>query len=212
MTRFSHWKIAESKWISDFNNSAAFQVYQRIAAYSSRLDNTVELYSTINFPSIPGFPKSEPIVTTVNLKHQFEAVGGSSVKISYEETEVKSSGTFPAPDLFFLNQVVILDIHFVQLPCHLYNCNVIQPVMTNWQNQLRWSTPYLCVWLLLWILTLVARVSSLVFPVFAVLSCSRLLMSLDPSTDAQTSAYSLEYMWKQDPSVYRAINLFCVLD
>ena len=69
------------------------QVYQRISAYSSRLDNTVELYSTINFPSIPGFPKSEPIITTVNLKHQFEAVGGSTVKIKYEETEVKSSGT-----------------------------------------------------------------------------------------------------------------------
>lgn len=68
------------------------QVYQRISAYSSRLDNTVELYSTINFPSIPGFPKSEPIITTVNLKHQFEAVGGSTVKIKYEETEVKSSG------------------------------------------------------------------------------------------------------------------------
>jgi hypothetical protein len=70
------------------------QVYQAIAAYSSRLDNIVEFYGTINLPSLPGLPPVDPIVLTTNLKHYFEPVGGSTVSITFEDTEVKGTGGF----------------------------------------------------------------------------------------------------------------------
>ena len=92
-------------WLVAIDFVSFAQVYQRVSAYSSRLDNTVELYSTINFPQLPGFPKSEPVVTTVNLKHQFEASGGSQVKIKYEETDVKYTGKFDFSDSAQLHQI-----------------------------------------------------------------------------------------------------------
>lgn len=72
--------------------SVPSQVYQSIAAYSSRLDNIVEFYSTVNLPQLPGLPKIDPVVTTLSLKHYFEVVGGSTARITYEDTEVKSTG------------------------------------------------------------------------------------------------------------------------
>jgi len=68
------------------------QVYQAIAAYSSRLDNIVEFYGTINLPQLPGLPPVDPIVLTASLKHYFEPVGGSTVSITFEDTEVKGTG------------------------------------------------------------------------------------------------------------------------
>ena len=68
-------------------------MYQAISAYASRLDNIVELYSTVRLPQLPGLPPIDPIVTTATLKHYFEAIGGSTVRITFEDTEVKSTGT-----------------------------------------------------------------------------------------------------------------------
>ena len=68
------------------------QVYQNISAYTSRLDNVVELYSKIPVPSLPGFPRPEPVVTTATLRHAFEPIGGSTSQITFEDTEVKTTG------------------------------------------------------------------------------------------------------------------------
>ena len=81
------WEAAFTHW------RARLQVYQAISAYASRLDNIVELYSTVRLPQLPGLPPIDPIVTTATLKHYFEAIGGSTVRITFEDTEVKSTGT-----------------------------------------------------------------------------------------------------------------------
>ena len=79
------------------NRFVPVQVYQAIAAYSSRLDNIVEFYGTINLPSLPGLPPVDPIVLTASLKHYFEPVGGSTVSITFEDTEVKGTGGIHGP-------------------------------------------------------------------------------------------------------------------
>lgn len=66
------------------------QVYQSISAYASRLDNIVELYGSFSLP-FPGV-SFDPVVTTATLRHYFEALGGSTVQITFEDTEVKSTG------------------------------------------------------------------------------------------------------------------------
>ncbi|KAK9815485.1 hypothetical protein WJX72_004499 [[Myrmecia] bisecta] len=68
------------------------QVYQAISAYTARLDNIVELYSRINLPALPGMPKVPPVVVTASLKHNFEALGGSTCQITFEDVEVKATG------------------------------------------------------------------------------------------------------------------------
>ena len=68
------------------------QVYQNISAYTSRLDNVVELYSRVPVPNIPGLPRGGPVVTTATLKHAFEPIGGSTSQITFEDTEVKTTG------------------------------------------------------------------------------------------------------------------------
>ena len=69
------------------------QVYQGISAYASRLDNILEFYGTVNLPQLPGLPKVEPVVLTANLKHYFESIGGATVRITFEDTEVKATGS-----------------------------------------------------------------------------------------------------------------------
>ena len=68
------------------------QVYQTISAYTSRLDNVVELYSKLPVPSLPGFSRSEPVITTATLRHAFEPIGGSTSQITFEDTEIKTTG------------------------------------------------------------------------------------------------------------------------
>lgn len=69
------------------------QVFQVISAYTARLDNVVELYSRLpNLPQLPGLPEQEPIVTTLTLRHLFEPLGGSTSQITFEDTEVKTTG------------------------------------------------------------------------------------------------------------------------
>ena len=68
------------------------QVYQGISAYASRLDNIVEFYGTVNLPQLPGLPPVQPVVLTANLKHYFESIGGATVKITFEDTELKATG------------------------------------------------------------------------------------------------------------------------
>ena len=75
------------------------QVYQNISAYTSRLDNVVELYSKIPVPSLPGFPRPEPVVTTATLRHAYEPIGGSTSQITFEDTEVKTTGAPGWPGL-----------------------------------------------------------------------------------------------------------------
>ena len=73
-------------------SSLSMQVYQNISAYTSRLDNVVELYSRVPVPSLPGLPPSGPVVTTATLRHAFEPIGGSTSQITFEDTEVKTTG------------------------------------------------------------------------------------------------------------------------
>lgn len=68
------------------------QVYQGISAYASRLDNIVEFYGSLNLPQLPGLPPVQPVVLTANLKHYFESIGGATVRITFEDTEVKATG------------------------------------------------------------------------------------------------------------------------
>lgn len=70
----------------------SLQVYQGISAYASRLDNIAEFYGMLNLPQLPGLPKPEPVILTAVLKHYFESIGGSTVKITYEDTEIKATG------------------------------------------------------------------------------------------------------------------------
>ena len=68
------------------------QVYQTVSAYTARLDNIVELYARIGIPQIPGLPEQEPVVTTLTLRHLYEPLGGSTSQITFEDTEVKTTG------------------------------------------------------------------------------------------------------------------------
>ena len=70
-------------------------MYQSISAYTARLDNIVEFYSRVGLPQIPGLPEQEPIVTTLTLRHLFEPLGGSTSQITFEDTEVKTTGVRP---------------------------------------------------------------------------------------------------------------------
>ena len=56
------------------------------------LDNVVELYSRNNLPSLPGLPPNEPIEATIRLCHSLEFQSGSTVQITFESTEVKTTG------------------------------------------------------------------------------------------------------------------------
>lgn len=67
-------------------------MYQSISAYASRLDNIVELYGG-SPPPIPGV-RFDPVTITAVLRHYFEALGGSTVQITFEDTEVSSTGSF----------------------------------------------------------------------------------------------------------------------
>lgn len=68
------------------------QVYQGISAYASRLDNIVEFYGNFSLPQLPGLPRSDPVILTANLKHYFESIGGATVRITFEDTELKATG------------------------------------------------------------------------------------------------------------------------
>lgn len=68
------------------------QVYQVVSTATATLDNVVELYSRNNLPSLPGLPAVEPIVATIRLRHSLEIQSGSTVQITFESTEVKTTG------------------------------------------------------------------------------------------------------------------------
>ena len=70
----------------------ALQVYQVVSTAMATLDNVVELYSRNNLPSLPGLPPNEPIVATIRLRHSLEFQSGSTVQITFESTEVKTTG------------------------------------------------------------------------------------------------------------------------
>ena len=72
------------------------QVYQVIRTSTASLDNVVEFYAAVNLPSLPGGPKSEPVVTTLTLRHGLEVLAGSTVRITFEDTEVKATGALPS--------------------------------------------------------------------------------------------------------------------
>ena len=78
---------------SNDSGSGVPQVYQTVSAYTARLDNVVELYSRVNLPQIPGLPDVEPVITTLTLRHLYEPLGGSTSQITFEDTEVKTTGT-----------------------------------------------------------------------------------------------------------------------
>lgn len=63
-----------------------------ITTATATLDNVVEFYVRTNLPSIPGGPRVEPIVTTVTLRHSLETLPGSTVQITFEDTEIKATG------------------------------------------------------------------------------------------------------------------------
>ncbi len=68
------------------------QVYQVVSTATATLDNVVEFYSRNNLPSLPGLPEVEPIVATIRLHHSLEIQSGSTVQITFESTEVKTTG------------------------------------------------------------------------------------------------------------------------
>ena len=72
--------------------SIALQVYQVVSTAMATLDNVVELYSRNNLPSLPGLPPNKPIVATIRLRHSLEFQSGSTVQITFESTEVKTTG------------------------------------------------------------------------------------------------------------------------
>ena len=67
------------------------QVYQVISTIAT-LDNVVEFYFRNQLPSLPGLPEAEPIVATARLRHSLEIQSGSTVRITFESTELKTTG------------------------------------------------------------------------------------------------------------------------
>ena len=67
------------------------QVYQVISTIAT-LDNVVEFYFRNQLPSLPGLPAAEPIVATARLRHSLEIQSGSTVRITFESTELKTTG------------------------------------------------------------------------------------------------------------------------
>ncbi|CAL5223976.1 g6587 [Coccomyxa viridis] len=67
------------------------QVYQVISTIAT-LDNVVEFYFRNQLPSLPGLPPAEPIVATARLRHSLEIQSGSTVRITFENTELKTTG------------------------------------------------------------------------------------------------------------------------
>ncbi|KAJ3689441.1 hypothetical protein LUZ61_018605 [Rhynchospora tenuis] len=63
------------------------QVYQRIDVLSKDFDNIVELQFGAPWP-IP------PVEATATLAHKFEVIGTSNIKITFEKTTVKPTGSF----------------------------------------------------------------------------------------------------------------------
>ena len=63
-----------------------------IRTNTATLDNVVEFYAALNLPALPGGPKVEPIVTTLTLRHALEVLRGSTVQITFEDTDVKATG------------------------------------------------------------------------------------------------------------------------
>jgi hypothetical protein len=72
-------------------------VYQVISVAGATLDNVVEFYARYNLPQLPGLPESEPVVTTLRLRHSLEVLSNSNVQITFEDTEVKATGAAPRP-------------------------------------------------------------------------------------------------------------------
>ena len=54
----------------------------------------MELYARVSLPQLPGLPEKEPIITTLTLRHLYEPLGGSTSQITFEDTEVKTTGGF----------------------------------------------------------------------------------------------------------------------
>ena len=77
------------------------QVYQVISTIAT-LDNVVEFYFRNQLPSLPGLPPAEPIVATARLRHSLEIQSGSTVRITFENTELKTTGNLhqAPPDMF----------------------------------------------------------------------------------------------------------------
>ncbi len=71
------------------------QVYQVVSTATATLDNVVEFYARNQLPSLPGLPEAEPIVATIRLRHSLEFQSGSTVQITFESTEVKTTGGPP---------------------------------------------------------------------------------------------------------------------
>ena len=68
------------------------------------LDNVVEFYFRNQLPSLPGLPEAEPIVATARLRHTLEIQSGSTVRITFESTELKTTGehwVMSASQLFY---------------------------------------------------------------------------------------------------------------
>ncbi len=52
----------------------------------------MEFYTRYQLPSLPGLPPTEPIVTTLRLRHSLEILPASSVQITFEDTQVNVTG------------------------------------------------------------------------------------------------------------------------
>jgi PAP_fibrillin len=68
------------------------QVYQGIEVEAARLDNIVELDIPTLLPRLPVGPEVQPIVASLTLRHTFEVVGPSTVEITFEGTELQTTG------------------------------------------------------------------------------------------------------------------------
>jgi hypothetical protein len=66
-------------------------VYQDIYTDKSELDNVVELFLRFSLASLPGVSAGMPSATA-NLRHSFQIIGGNTIEISFDETEVKLAG------------------------------------------------------------------------------------------------------------------------
>lgn len=81
------------------SSSALVQVYQVISGGTATLDNVVEFYVRYSLPRLPGLPEAEPAVATLRLRHSLEILSNSTVQITFEDTEVKTTGDWPMHNL-----------------------------------------------------------------------------------------------------------------